>query len=461
MHGVTAHGALSELDIVIDRSRKLWITGAGYRRVELCTVGSSTPPFSTLASLAPELLEDAWAASEASDFFGLGYLLVCLLAGFCPTRADIDATIDQLTETQPPGLIGLMEVLLDPSPALRVTSADEIIERVDRALESLGLAPGSALAADPFAGLDLPPALQSSDPSEQERWIVRRDGRDWGPFTRTAILEQLQRDEIDENTPILDTHLRDLQPLGRIAEFQKDVAAYLPLRLEKELKRQERREEVVRGVKRTSTTAVVATILGFVTVGYIGYLNASMVAPMNFAEVQGRFAHVVPPPQIEYQGIAADDALLAALFDFSDPEAAQAGPSDRRRAGPRAADGNGPAAEAEDELIPDDGGDYLVDFSSDAPSTTLTSEQITAAVSENLFRVRDCYADEMGSNPGFRGVVASWSIRPDGRAFNVRIVDAGNGGNRVQQCVSRAIRRIRFGTFNNVPMNVRFPLTMN
>ncbi len=461
LHDFAPHGALSELDFVIDRSRRLWVTGAGYRRIALCSSGAQAEPFASLAALAPEVLADPWDASEASDYYSLGYLLVSLLAGSCPRASDVSAELDALSESQHPAVIGMIEALLEPSAALRISSPDELDERIVATMELLQPGSASAPAFDPFAGLDLPPVLAGSDDGEPERWIVRRDGRDWGPFTATSIVEQLHRDEIDENTPILDTDTRALAPLGQVKEFVEPVKQYLPVRLEKELARQERREEVVRGVKRTSTTAVVATVVGVVLLAYIGYLNASMVTPMNFSEVAGSFGHVVAAPQVDYQGIAADEQLLAALFDFSDPtpeeEAARPGIRRRRPAAAPAAE----PAPGDDDYIPDDGGDYVVDFSSDAPTTTLTSDQINAAVGENLYRVRDCYADEMGANSGFRGVVAAWSIRPDGRVFNVRIADAGGGSNRVQTCVTRAIRGIRFAQFNNVPMNVRFPFRMN
>jgi hypothetical protein len=461
LHDFAPHGALSELDFVIDRSRRLWVTGAGYRRVSLCSSGSDVAPFSSMASLAPEVIADPWDASEASDYFGLGYLMVSLLGGRCPDRASIGPQLDALAESQHPAMIGMIEALLEPSAALRISSADELDQRIDATMELLEPGASRAPAFDPFAGLDLPPALAGGEDGEPERWIVRKDGRDWGPFSVSAVLAQLHADEIDETTPILDTETRALAPLGQVDEFVQAVKDYLPIRLDKEMARQERRDEVVRGVKRTSTTAVLATILGVVSLGYIGYLNASMVTPMNFSEVSGSFGHVVPAPQIEYQGIAADEQLLAALFDFSDPtpEEEAARPGIRRRR--PAADGSPGPGPGDDDYIPDDGGDYVVDFSSDAPTTTLTSDQINAAVGENLYRVRDCYADEMSSNSGFRGVVAAWSIRPDGRVFNARVADAGGGSNRVQTCVTRAIRGIRFAPFNNVPMNVRFPFRMN
>lgn len=461
LHDFAPHGALSELDIVIDRSRRLWVTGAGYRRIALCSVGSQSEPFASMAALAPEVIADPWDASEASDYYALGYLLLSLLGGRCPARAAVMAQFDALSETLHPAMVGMIEALIEPSAGLRISSADEIDERIAATMELLQPGSSTAPAFDPFAGLDLPPALAGPESGEPERWIVRRDGRDWGPFTATSLIAQLHRDEIDENTPILDTDTRALAPLGQVPEFVAAVKEYLPIRLDKEMARQERREEVVRGVKRTSTTAVLATVLGVVSLAYIGYLNASMVTPMNFSEVAGSFGHVVPAPQVEYQGIAADEQLLAALFDFSDPtpEEEAARPGIRRRR-PSAAGGAEPGP-GDDDYIPDDGGDYVVDFSSDAPTTTLTSDQINAAVGENLYRVRDCYADEMGANSGFRGVVAAWSIRPDGRVFNVRIADAGGGSNRVQTCVTRAIRGIRFAPFNNVPMNVRFPFRMN
>jgi hypothetical protein len=348
---------------------------------------------------------------------------------------------------------GQLEALLDEEPGLRMASPNEVRAHVEAALAHIAEAKGPEPDKDPFEGLELPPVPQDQGPDELPIWIVRRDGRDWGPFSQRDVLAQLHRDEIDEHTVVVDMRDRDARTLLESLAFKAAVKAYLPVRAEKEVQRIEKREHTVAAVKRTSSTAMIATGLGVALLSYIGYVNASATAPLQMENFPGSWGFVVAMANTEYTGISADDALLAALFDYSDPAAEAQNPDRPARPG-RAAqpDDN---YEEEDEILADD---YVVDFDNTAPTSLLTSDQINATVRENLYRIRDCYAAETAANPGFRGVVASWSIRPDGRVYNARLTEDSVASRTLEQCVLRAIRRMQFPQFNNTPMNISFPL---
>lgn len=452
LHGAGPHAAIRLEDILLCAGGQVVLTGAGYRRVELSTSAQS-PAFMGRASIAPEVREDVWQATESADYWSLGIVLLTLLMGTEPAPEDVPSALNEVAARVMPETLALLEALLDEEPGLRMASPNEVRANIEAALEHIAEAKGPAPEKDLFEGLELPPVPQEQGPDELLLWIVRRDGRDWGPFSQKDVLAQLHRDEIDEHTVVVDMRNRDARTLLESPTFKDAVKAYLPVRAEKEVQRIEKRENTVAAVKRTSSTAMIATGLGLALLSYIGYVNASATAPLMMENFPGSWGYVVAVPNTEYTGISADDALLAALFDYSDPVPEQENP-DRpaRTVRPEQQDDN---YEEEDEILADD---YVVDFDNTAPTSLLTSDQINATVRENLYRIRDCYAAETAANPGFRGVVAAWSIRPDGRVFNARLTEDSVASRTLEQCVLRAIRRMQFPQFNNTPMNISFPL---
>lgn len=451
LHVAGPHAAIRLEDILLCAGGEVVLTGAGYRRVELAASVQSQA-FLSRASIAPEVRDDVWQATESADYWSLGIVLLTLLRGAEPAPEEVPSALNEVAARVSAQTLALLEALLDEEPGLRMSSPGEVRANVEAALKRIAEEKGPEPEKDPFEGLDLPPVPQDQGPDELPIWIVRRDGRDWGPFSQRDVLAQLHRDEIDEHTVVVDMRNRDARTLLESLTFKAAVKAYLPVRAEKEVQRIEKREHTVAAVKRTSSTAMIATGLGIALLSYIGYVNASATAPLQMENFPGSWGFVVAMANTEYTGISADDALLAALFDYSDPAAEAQNPDRPARPG-RAAqpDDN----YEEDEILADD---YVVDFDNTAPTSLLTSDQINATVRENLYRIRDCYAAETAANPGFRGVVASWSIRPDGRVYNARLTEDSVASRTLEQCVLRAIRRMQFPQFNNTPMNISFPL---
>jgi hypothetical protein len=459
LHAFGVHGALTFLDLWIQPAGEIEITGAGWRWLALAATGGRDPHFEASGTIAPEVRDDPYALTEAADAWSLGAMVVCLLTDAWWPHAQLQEALDQVLETAPPALGSLLEALLAEEPSQRLSDFGEIRHRLVDCQAALGFATFTGVMQavkvdDLFAGLDLPPVQLTAD----QRWVVRRQGRDWGPFDEDAIFAQLDREEFDEHIDILDTMTRQVRALREVPELRDRVRAWIPVRDARVEQRRQQREQMVQGVKRTSSTAVLLTTLGVLLIGWLGYLNASAVTPMNWDAVQGEWAWEVQPPRVEYEGIAADDALLAALFDFTERPAQAEEPAATRRRRPTDRARAGGDTAWDDDREPED--DYVVDLDSSLPSSLLTSDQINATVSEHLGRIRACYDQEMQINPGFRGVTASWSIRPDGRTFQVRISEPGGASSTGQACVVRAVRRMRFPQFNNVPMNVSFPLRM-
>jgi hypothetical protein len=267
----------------------------------------------------------------------------------------------------------------------------------------------------------------------------------------------LRTDEIDEHTLIHDSFTGEIAPLVDVTEFTDDVLEYLPLRAQKRIAAEERREKVVGEVKRTGRTTLVLSAFAVIVVAVIGYLARPRFEPVLFDVAFVPVAWSVQPPEPDYQGIDADEDLLAALFDPSEPvpeppaaSAASGRPSSSGRV----------TGDPDDDIIEEHIEEYVLRLDSSEPSFRLTSAQINDTVRQNLGRVRPCFDAELRENPRFAGATVNWSINPDGRTFNVSVATSGSITSTGERCLVRAFQRIRFPRFNDVPMSVSFPFNV-
>ncbi|MEO1269034.1 MAG: protein kinase, partial [Myxococcota bacterium] len=83
----------------------------------------------------------------------------------------------------------------------------------------------------------------------EARYLVSRDGLDYGPYTVQEVVDQLHKDEITENTLILDRVTQERVPMRSMRVFSKAVKEYVPIREERLRIKQEQREAVVQTAK--------------------------------------------------------------------------------------------------------------------------------------------------------------------------------------------------------------------
>ncbi len=351
-----------------------------------------------------------------------------------------------------------------PAPAAPAPAPPPAVPEV-AASRAPGMAPprpATPIAAPPtiddlFAGIELPPVPGAADSAQPTRWIVRRDGRDYGPFTEQRVRDMLEADEIDEHTEVLDTNSQDVLRLVDHPTFSDFTLDYIPRRAKRRIAEQERREHVVKEVKRTGRTAVLAGIAAVVALAGIFAWTRGQVAPLPFDDFVRTWSWQVEAPEPEYRSISAGDELLAALFDFSEPLPE---PEPVATASSHRGDRHGGGAGDDDtsDWAPDRD-EFVLDLDNNAPSSLLTTDQINQTVYGNLHRIRPCFESETRANPNFRGATASWSIQPDGRVFNVSL-SGGRVSSDFELCMERGLRSMRFPEFNNIPMSVSFPFNM-
>ena len=98
----------------------------------------------------------------------------------------------------------------------------------------------------------------------RERWLLRGEHGDVGPYSTTRVEEMLRADEIDEYAMLVDLDDDSVQSLVDTPTFTDLVMDYLPERQRRRMAQDERREELKKTVKRGSLTSVIAGTLAVV-----------------------------------------------------------------------------------------------------------------------------------------------------------------------------------------------------
>lgn len=294
----------------------------------------------------------------------------------------------------------------------------------------------------------------------QERWLLRIGGVDYGPFDGPTVRAKLEADEVDEYTVLTDSYSGELYDLLDAPHFSDFVFDYIPIREKRRQEIEQRKQDLVDEVKKRSVRATFSVALGAILLSVVGLAGLHFSGILAFRDLvetvrptplefpfeqvvrNYRFRFEVPEP--EYQAIAADQALVAALF--ADTPSSRGGSRRSRR---------------DDNLRFDDegsGGDYVLDFDSSKPASKLSTKEVNDTISANSSRISSCFQDELRNNSNFKGATLRFSINPSGQTFSVRAsTDGGRMSSTAENCLVRAVRSMRFPQFNDVPMSVSYP----
>lgn len=441
LHDFTPHGVLTSDNIYLTRTGDAVVANTGFARLAL--QAADDPAYAATAYVAPEVVDDPWAASETSDVYSLGVILVALLSGQDPPRERLQDLAEQVCEAHP-AIADVIRTSVNEEQVMRFTSVAELRQAL-RAANETPVTPS----------IPSIPKLRLGVTAEEDadRWITSINSRDFGPYGSDKIREMLRADEIDENTMITDVFTQETVPLIDVPTFTDFVIDYIPERAKRRLAQDERRKEVVKQAKRTGTTTIVASALAVLAGAAAFFAMQVDSPPVPFADIVQVYAHTFELDEPTYVEIAADDALIASLFDFSDPvpEEPEEGRTRRSRSS-----GDEPRDDGAEPSLDD----YVVSFDNSRPSRKLSNDEIHGTLASNQSSIQRCFQPELRSNPRFEGVSVSWSIVPDGRTTSIRVSPYGTISDDASSCVRRAFRRMQFPEFNDVPMNVTIPFRL-
>jgi serine/threonine protein kinase len=483
-HKQLAHGVLTPYNIYLSHKGIVKVGNLAFGRIaaKYLLDHEESGPFVDSIYVAPEATNDPDNISPASDLFSLGMIAAELLSesGLPGERRRAQrAALDGLTDC-PPSLVNLIASCIDSNAENRPANVSVFRDTFESAAREYGAdlggkAPEGHLPLEPAVEDDTASATADDDDifdipelagefgdeedDGEQRYLVQKDGLDYGPFSHQQVLDQLYDDEIDEFTLVLDRVTQDRLPLGEMDAFEEEVEEYIPIREERKRKEAERRAELERKVKTGAGMGLIAAVIigVFALIGMTYYyleLPDPEELPVEKAFVSLDFKFL-PPPK-EFQTVSADKDLMASIFN---PEASQEEIERkvrkkvrRKKSGSSGSTGSGSSDGA--------GAAATVDMASDSGSgKVLTDYEINQKIMSNFGALRSCIMRELESNRGFKGVTVQFFIRPSGTTGGVKIRESAYANKPVGRCIVREFRSMKFpehGAISN--KGVTFPL---
>lgn len=474
VHAHMHHGVLTPYNIYLDPRGVIHVGNLAFGKIAAEFLAKDNRgPFRDSIYVAPEAEHTPDLMSDAADIYSLGMIAAEMLSpsGLPNDRDEAKAEAIMMLSSYPAVLSKLISNCIGENLAARPRSARSFRDQFLKAVREMGV---DVAGAPPEGDLHVEPAIheadveeenlfdipelaglgaETSDP-EQERYLVSKGGLDYGPFSSERVLEQLYQDEIDEFTAVLDRVTQDRVPLGEMAQFRKQVEAYIPKREERRRQEAAARAELERKVKQTGWGVFAAgcVIGAFVAAGQIYYL-ATRPDPVSFP-IQEAFAEMdykfLPPPK-EFTAVSVEKDLLESIFNpqASQEEIEKALKKRRKRRGktkrrPKSAQGGDGVQE--------------VDFTAGGgTSHTLTDGEVNDVILASFGGLRSCILKELKSNPQFRGVTVKFFIRPTGTTGGVKI-QGKYSGTTVGDCLTSRFRSMKFPEHGGFNRGVIYPL---
>ncbi|MFW5966121.1 MAG: protein kinase domain-containing protein [Persicimonas sp.] len=481
VHRETVHGVLTPYNIYLSENGVVKVGNLVFARIagEYLAREENRGPFVDSVYVAPEA---PGQLSPASDIYSLGMMAAELLhpAGLPDGRERArQEALDGLRQ-YPPSLFNLVASCIDSSPANRPATVGDFRATLEDAAREGGAhlghpVPDGALPIEPAVdvdselgaedsdlfNIDLPGGSQTeADGGEEgeERYLVQRDGLDYGPFTRERVLEQLYEDEINEYTPVLDRRTQERMPLGEMEEFAAEVAEYVPKREERKRREAEARAELERKVKKGASVGLMAAVaVGAIVLAVMVYEYLTLPEPeeLPMERAFASYDYEFLPPPSEFEEVAVDNDLMESIFnpEASEDEIAQQvedhAPASASKGEPESGGGGG-----DDENV------SKVDMADGSGSDRhLTDKEINDIIMQRFDELRSCVMEELKTDRSFTGVTVEFFIRPSGTTGGVKIKESKYANRPVGECVKQRFRSMKFpehGAVSN--RGVTFPL---
>ncbi len=469
IHEDLYHGVLTPYHVYLDEEGGLKISNLGFGR-EVATLmrrRGRGGAFVDSIYVAPEAQMSPDDLGRPGDLYSLAMIGGELLAerGLPDDREIAERITVEQARTRSEPLADLLEACLLEPPAERLADAEQCHRRLEEAFEvfgfeelsgaSEGLPVEPAFGREPDAeeaSFDLP-SLGPPEPSgseSEERYIIRRDGLDYGPFTDEEVVEQLyEDDDVDEHVEVRDRHTQTSARLGEMDVFADEVEEYVSRREERQRKERERREEIERRVKQGGKLALVVSILA--ALGVLGglsymYFTRPSPEPVPFDKAIASMDYNFSPPPTDFQTVSVEDDVLEGIFNPNVSERAIAKKVERARGGSGGQGG--------------DEGANVVDMSEGSGSRErLTNSQIKDIILSHFDALRDCILDKRDSDPSFKGVTVKFYIRPSGTTGGVGLAESRYETQPVGRCIIREFRTMKFPASSAVSKRgVTYPL---
>lgn len=296
-----------------------------------------------------------------------------------------------------------------------------------------------------MSSIPLPiPALSAELPYDDDligqRWIVVRDGIDYGPYTLDELSHQLFREEINLETEVCDIETDHRAALGEFSSLEHVLNEWAKERLA-------RRQQKVEFEQRAKVRRRVTLIALLVSCGFIVFIGLSY-GP------QIRAAMLPEPANVDlnsWVGQAPEMKVLKRLKENPSKRAERARLKRAQKARLETLrDAKAMAREAREAAEA-----TSVDFNRrGAKRSRFSRSEFDKALSNRSERLFNCIEAEHRRSPE-RGVLkVTMTVQRSGRFLNARLVDGSGPG---VKCVFRAIQGLKMPPFSGGDKTITLP----
>ena len=485
-HAKLCHGALRTESIWIGAKGSVRTGGFGIDSAMLKTTGIGTFTAQSQSCFAPEV-KAGKEPTNASDIFGLGSVLYTMLTGRFPGNDFVMPS--QIREDIPAGVDALLLECLAPDPKARPQTPGEIAQRLS---ELLAEAPNVSFEDDFGIAVTLAPELSQATPpppdkpvslagrpqvgsrisihesfrpsddfvetssaliriqdavarvSEDDtpRWMVVKDGLDYGPWSGREVAKRLVTGRISGEDGLLNMETGEKLLICEHSEFQGFVDEHQRRDAEaKEVAAVQRDEVVERRSNRAKLFGGVAilAIIAAVLVAYFATRDDAVTTDEGEADLLTL-----------YQSGHFDD--VEGTSDILEAPPLRRG---RRGAGmspARSGGGNLTYEEAMNQVMD------IGDVTMNGGEARLSPQQVAGVMNRHINQLFGCVVQEQRQGGRLTNVQIDLAIAGTGELLGA---STRQGSQSFKRCIQSRTRGIRFPTFSAPRMGARFSFSAN
>lgn len=406
-HKVLPHGGVNPDVVWITKQGRVKVADLGLVRALPALARRGGP--SDFAYVAPEVARGG-ALTAVADVYSLGAVLYELLTGRPP-----DATAQRPSQVAPgvsPALDAVVAKAVAPQPQARFQTPSELIGALNAAATA-GPIPGSP-ATRAAAGKTFNPADAARLTEDHERWLVQKEGLDYGPYSQSHLMAQIERGIFGGDHLIVDidsgarVKLKDHPQLG-------DFVRHAHRKLESVRRAQaEQVQEKVEKKKSRATVLIVGAVVAALGAGMFIYLTNRKAAK-----------------QVELATRESDAEVDAFIKQFK-----LDAPNKRRATARRGGGGSDEFSSATN----------LGDVSGSGGDNILSDRVIQSTMMGNYRKLVPCIMSARRSDPRLTDVEIEFVVRGSGKVTAVRV----NGQQRgdLPACVLAKMQTFGFPSYD-------------
>lgn len=270
------------------------------------------------------------------------------------------------------------------------------------------------------------------------RWLTRKDGVDFGPFTADQVVAMIRTREVNLGTMICNVAEPLWEPLGSYAEFRGEYAKVEKSWASKAADDHERQLRTKRLL--TGGAGRLALVAALVVLSFGGWMTWRMARAQPTGILTA--VKIADPPALP---VLPENVKAKSL---SIPE----GTAVKRLREAVNYDTSGVGVEGR-------GGELVNTMSFDDDAKELSDSQLNKVVASARRRLLACAQDAAGRSERFRGTRVSFVVR-SGNLGAFTVGSEVSGDQRFKACVKRALKAVGVPQFGGSQRKVTIPLVI-